>query len=1050
MPELIGEALVAIRPDLRGLRFQVQTGVAQALRGIELGALTGATAGLTGATAALATSQLGLAGSAVTAADAEGTLSLALRVAGVRAGEAAAANVLLATSQLELAATSRSVAVIGSTVAASAKRGSAGLSTLANDSNIARGALIGLARVTPVAVFGLGVAGTAAIAAAVGFREAISLSAQFEKQLNVFAIVSEATAAQMQEVSATAKELGRDITLPGVSAGDSAAAMTELAKAGLTVRDAVDSARGVLQLGTAAQIDFGSAAQIVASALNAFDLPGTRAAEVADLLAAASISAQGEITDMAAALAQSAAVAKQANIPIEDTVTAISLLAKSGLLGSDAGTSLRTTILRLVPTTKEAAQFTRALGIEFEDAEGRLRPLPEIFDQYRVALAKLPPVLQQAALQQIFGQDAIRAASILAREGAVGFAAMAEEVTREGVAADVAGAQTAGFSGQVSQLGSNLESLGVTLGTIVLPGLGALVEGLGLVTGALDKAIEASVGFIDKEAQLKAPDLLDVEGLRDQLNKVILDPSLIAKLDEVFRPRRFVAGAPAGEDLKKLGEQLRLTQLDAGQLAEVFKDSSSDIGKALRDGVIGPLEAVRLQSTQAGRDFLAGFAVGPLAERVRAIEAVKKALADIPPQQREVTAGFQAATREQGKFAAAATTFAVKPTAFAAAAQSARDAVREALDQIPTEKQVNIVLNARNFEEGIKEVVRQARGLEQPLEDSFGRAAARAGEEGGRKAGKGFTKGFADAISESEAEAIRAARRAVRDAQEAAEEQVREAVFAAKDSLSSLGADLNSQLATLIDTGPVALRIARLQEQLDRLTQSNELSQLREGQRSAREALREAQRSIATVGPVSADTRRAQQEFLAPFKQRVKDANAAVKEFDLTKTIDQLKDAQEAAKKAAEIGLDNLIQRFKDGKISAGEFQKLLSNQLSPALKTLSDKAGKNLGLSFTSEFFENVKNLRDQVRELVGFLGITGPSPNVVRPGEVQTDAQRRVDDARANLASTIENARKTAEATGDSSDTLVRIERILRAQTPVSPGGRKITAGEAEGFAP
>ena len=66
----------------------------------------------------------------------------------------------------------------------------------------------------------------------------------------------------MKRVSEAAKQLGADITLPAVSAASAANAMAELAKAGLSVNQAIAATRGVLQLATAASIDNAQAVQL--------------------------------------------------------------------------------------------------------------------------------------------------------------------------------------------------------------------------------------------------------------------------------------------------------------------------------------------------------------------------------------------------------------------------------------------------------------------------------------------------------------------------------------------------------------------------------------------------------------------------------------------------------------------------------------------------------------------------------------------------------------------------------------------------------------------
>ena len=159
-------------------------------------------------------------------------------------------------------------------------------------------------------------AGTVAVLA---FGKSLQEFTDFEQTLNVFAATAEATGQQMEQVSELAKDLGADMSLPATSASGAATAMTELAKAGLTVEDAMGGARGVLQLATAAGLTVGEAAQFVANELNAFGLAGDEAVQVADVLANAANAAQGSISDFGLAFKQSAAVANLVGLSLEDT-----------------------------------------------------------------------------------------------------------------------------------------------------------------------------------------------------------------------------------------------------------------------------------------------------------------------------------------------------------------------------------------------------------------------------------------------------------------------------------------------------------------------------------------------------------------------------------------------------------------------------------------------------------------------------------------------------------------------------------------------------------
>lgn len=338
-------------------------------------------------------------------------------------------------------------------------------------SRLGRGVLVGTG-----ALSGLGRAASLASGAFLGgagltfaLTSTLKVAGEFQQQLQVLQSVSGATADEMARASEIAKQLGRDITLPATSAKDAALAMTELGKAGLTVGEAMAAARGTLQLAAAASLEAGDAAKITAGALNAFQLSGSAAAQVADQLAAAANAAQGEIPDMALALRQSATVAHQFGLSSGEAITALTSLAKAGIQGSDAGTSLRVMLSRLVPQTKRSADEIKRLGVSAFDSRGQFLSIAEIIDKYQQALSNLTPVQRQQALLTIFGQDAQRAANIVLLQGAANFEELQKQVTKAGAASDFAAARNKGYIGSLDAFKSAVETLQIAIGTELLP-----------------------------------------------------------------------------------------------------------------------------------------------------------------------------------------------------------------------------------------------------------------------------------------------------------------------------------------------------------------------------------------------------------------------------------------------------------------------------------------------------------------------------------------------------------------------------------------------------
>lgn len=532
MSELIAEASVLVRPDTKAFRATLQAELTAATRGLAVSvpvnvkaisteaakksvqSVKTATDGVIDSTtrasassraASLAAGRQAAAEQALTRVkEIETTRTVAqikatTRMAVARADLAVAANAQKAAEQANVlalktedAALKRATATTLANTQARRQNAQTALEQAASSSG--RGAQAGQgakgAFATGLAALGARGATLAAssdfligAAGAVAILKSSQAAAELERQLAILNVTAEASSEEMRQVSVAAKSLGRDITLPGVGATDAAVAMTELAKAGLSVQDSIAGARGVLQLSIAAQIDLASATGLVANALSAFKLEGADAVRVADLFSNASIQAQGSIDDFGLALKQSAGAAVIAGVSLEDTVALLTLLARNGLTGSDAGTSLRVALLRLASPTKKAREELKGLNVELRDAQGNIRP--EAFAELGVALNKLSVGRRQNIIRTVFGDDASRAFSFLSREGVPGLRAIQEELDRSGTTAEIAGAQTAGFSGKIENLKNQAEGLATVVGEGINPVLGEFIDLLAADIGVI-------------------------------------------------------------------------------------------------------------------------------------------------------------------------------------------------------------------------------------------------------------------------------------------------------------------------------------------------------------------------------------------------------------------------------------------------------------------------------------------------------------------------------------------------------------------------------------
>lgn len=278
---------------------------------------------------------------------------------------------------------------------------------------------------------------------------AVNTVLEFDQALARIRALGGEYAASIDLIADQARTAG---TAFGFTATETLSAVEALAKAGVSTADILEGGlTGALTLAAAGNLDVGTSAEIAANAMTQFGLAGTDVTRIADLLAAGANSATGDVSDFAQALKQSGLVASQFGLSIEETIGTLTSFASAGLLGSDAGTSFRTMLLRLANPAGEAADTMERLGIAAFDSEGAFVGLENLAGQLQERLGDLTEEQRNAALATIFGTDAIRAASILYDQGAEGVANWTETVDQSGFAAKVAAEQQQTLTGELNR-----------------------------------------------------------------------------------------------------------------------------------------------------------------------------------------------------------------------------------------------------------------------------------------------------------------------------------------------------------------------------------------------------------------------------------------------------------------------------------------------------------------------------------------------------------------------------------------------------------------------
>lgn len=367
-------------------------------------------------------------------------------------------------------------------VRASARQSAAAERASVREAAAAERAAARSARARQAATSGVGsglLKGGALTAAAIGL--AAVQSAKFEKAVSNTASTSQEAAASIGVLRGEAIKYGASTAF---SATEAANAQANLIKANVSVTDTVNGGlKGALDLAAAGSLEVADAAEIMATAMSQFNIPGTQASHVADLLAAAAGKAQGEVSDFAGALKYAGPVAKASGVSIEETTGALAEFANQGILGEQAGTSLRSMLVSLTAPMGAGAKEMKRYGINVRDSKGNFIGLAGAAGELQSKLAPLPKAERDAALARIFGKNSLTAATVLYENGAEGIAKWTAAVNDSGFAQRVAATKMDNLAGDVEKLGGAFQS--------------AFIGAASSSTGPLRTVTQSLTGLVD-------------------------------------------------------------------------------------------------------------------------------------------------------------------------------------------------------------------------------------------------------------------------------------------------------------------------------------------------------------------------------------------------------------------------------------------------------------------------------------------------------------------------------------------------------------------------
>jgi TP901 family phage tail tape measure protein len=451
---------------------------------------------------------------------------------------------------------------------------------------------------------------------------AMGYFAAFDDVLKATQASTGATAAEMQKLRDAALTMSESL---GIDPTQVASGFMELLKAGMSLEQVLGGAgEAAIQFAEVSGMAVSEAAVVMADAMAVFGVSGEKAANT---LSAAADSSSTDISGMAQSFAQVSAVAGLANQSIEDTAATLAILANNGIKGSDAGTSLKTMLMRLMAPADDAIGALGQLGLSvasFRNADGSMRPMVEIIGTLTNSMAGLNQSAKDDIFRRIFGSDSIRAAAVLTKEGVAGFESMRTTMDQAMPVGEKFMAMMDSISGSMKALWASVKRVAVVFGEALAPSFKAFAEAGKWVAGVVKEMLarfpilsKILAGGAFTMVALGTAAIAGGIGLQVLSSAINVVTSVVRILPMLFSPVGLVILAIAGA--------IALVVMAIRALSPAFK-KATDYMMGATDKAKGNMEALKKKTEDAQASAQMDAATQKVDEQLAAAQAARDSI----------------------------------------------------------------------------------------------------------------------------------------------------------------------------------------------------------------------------------------------------------------------------------------------------------------------------------------------------------------------------------------------------------------------------------------
>lgn len=346
-------------------------------------------------------------------------------------------------------------------------------------------------------------------------KDAVETYTEFNQAMATTSAIAGANTEEMQKLEAAALEMGKKTTKTATEASE---ALGYMALAGWDVETSISALEPVLRLSEATQMDLATCSDLVTDSMSALGLTVDELSGYLDVACKANNKSNQTAQQLMEAYIGCGGTLNNLNISVEDSATALGVLANRGIKGSEAGNKLNSVLVNLTSGTGQAGEMMEKLGISAFDSEGNFIGLEETLQVLNKALAGLTEEERNAALAAIGGKtqidtlnDLLSGLNTTTADGTTEWAALNAELNNaEGSMMNMAAQMTDTLSGAMAVFGSAVDDAKIRLCKVFAPmaqkAIFAVADKIpsitekvvGMVQSFYDKAVPAVQEFKNK------------------------------------------------------------------------------------------------------------------------------------------------------------------------------------------------------------------------------------------------------------------------------------------------------------------------------------------------------------------------------------------------------------------------------------------------------------------------------------------------------------------------------------------------------------------------